>query len=76
MRQTQQEFATTATRVESAEKIVVDGLKKGADRQSQHSLEAAGMGLRKSQDGSYEVEDDQDKKPEQPQTQLNIVDLA
>ena len=31
-----------------------DGLSKGARRQSQHSLEAEKMGLRKSQEGIYE----------------------
>lgn len=47
----------TASRVESVEKIVSEGLQKNADRQSQHSLEAANMGLRKSQDGRYESEE-------------------
>ena len=53
MTQTQQNFATTAKQVSSIEGMVADGMKTGADRQSQHSLEAERMGLRKSQEGAY-----------------------
>lgn len=49
MTQTQQNFVTTANQIESVEKVVNDGVSKGAERQSQHSLEAERMGLRTSQ---------------------------
>ena len=49
MTQTQQNFVTTANKIESVEKVVNDGMSKGAERQSQHSREAERMGLRTSQ---------------------------
>ena len=54
MTQTQQNFANTATGIDRVEQMVNEGLSRGMDRQSQHSLEAAEMGLRKSIDGKYE----------------------
>jgi len=54
MTQTQQNFMKTASKVEQMEKMVERGLSKGKDRQSQHSLEAEKMGLRRSSDGIYE----------------------
>ena len=48
MTQTATNFVSTANQIESVEKMCSDGLSKGARRQSQHSLEAEKMGLRKS----------------------------
>ena len=64
MTQTQQNFANTASKIEQMEQMVSAGLSRSKDRQSQHSLEAEQLGLRKSVDGKYEqVENANDSGP-------------
>ena len=66
MTQTQQNFVTTANKIESVGKMCSDGMEKGVERQSQHSLEAERMGLRTSQaaDGAPAEPEDPEKRRE------------
>ena len=54
MTQTQQNFTASANQVSKVEQMVSDGRSINAERESQHEKEAAGIGLRKSQEGVYE----------------------